>query len=302
MNKHTREVQGMSMLLLFQALLASVTFILAFFLWRDRPPTPPSRAEASRREGEQLMPISAGSSEIAAMKRDFGTLLADAQFRKLLVAFGLGLATFNAFSTLVDQIVKPCGYGDDAGLFGAAIIGAGLVGCVVYGPIMERTRNFRGVLRVGFALAGLAVLVFVLVLGKGREAGVILTFAGMGFCMLPILPTTFETAAEATYPISESSSAGLLMMAGQAPSIGVIFLFTYFLERDEYQSCNKRFPIFSIALLALVGLAVLFALLFRGEHKRSMHEGRDSSNALDLDDPARGHLPSDAGYTYSSVA
>jgi hypothetical protein len=35
-------------------------------------------------------------------------------------------------TTLIEQIVKPCGYtSDDAGVFGGCIIGAGLVGAAV---------------------------------------------------------------------------------------------------------------------------------------------------------------------------
>lgn len=37
-------------------------------------------------------------------------LLRDREFLKLLFGFGLGLGIFNGLTTVIEQLVKPCGY------------------------------------------------------------------------------------------------------------------------------------------------------------------------------------------------
>ena len=61
------------------------------------------------------------------------------------------------------------------------------------------------------------------VLPTGSTAGMSALFALLGFVVLPMLPTTLDAAGEATYPVSEDVSSGLLMTAGQLS--GIVFVY-----------------------------------------------------------------------------
>jgi branched-subunit amino acid transport protein len=50
---------------------------------------------------------------------------------------------------------------DDAGLFGALIIGGGLLGAMIAGPVLDATHAYRPMLKIGAAIAGLGSIYFV---------------------------------------------------------------------------------------------------------------------------------------------
>jgi hypothetical protein len=50
------------------------------------------------------------SLESAGELQGVSDLLRDREFLKLLFGFGLGLGIFNAVTTVIEQLVKPCGY------------------------------------------------------------------------------------------------------------------------------------------------------------------------------------------------
>jgi hypothetical protein len=53
-----------------------------------------------------------------------------------------------------------------------------------------------------------------LVLRPGQSTGVAIAFGVLGFAMMPLLPVSFESAVECTYPVNEETSSGMLMLAG----------------------------------------------------------------------------------------
>jgi hypothetical protein len=50
---------------------------------------------------------------------------------------------------------------DDAGIFGALIIGGGLLGAMIAGPVLDATHAYRPMLKIGAAIAGLGSIYFV---------------------------------------------------------------------------------------------------------------------------------------------
>ena len=114
-------------------------------------------------------------------------LLANREFVKILVGFGVGLGLFNALLTDLGQLVQPlychagnatdgggadglvCDYAAssaDAGMFGLAMIGTGLVGAGAVGFALDATHLYRPFLKGGF----------------------VLSLCGMLFCMLELKP------------------------------------------------------------------------------------------------------------------
>jgi len=152
-------------------------------------------------------------------------LLHDGPFLRLTMAMGCGVGIFNSFLTLMAQVVAPCGYdSDDAGIFGAILIVAGLVGAVLAGFLLESCKAHTTIIRCWSIGVMGATILFVFMLQRNLKVPLAVAFGVLGFSVLPLLPLTFEVAAEHTYPIPEDSSAAVLMSAGQL--YGIAFTFT----------------------------------------------------------------------------
>lgn len=124
-------------------------------------------------------------------------LLRHREFAKLTLGFGLGMGVFNAFMTLVAQLVRPYGYGsDDAGIFGGVVIVAGLVGSAVVAPIMDARHAYRPALKCGILACVASFLLYMLALRPGQHGVAIVLFAVMGACLLPMLPIALANAVE----------------------------------------------------------------------------------------------------------
>lgn len=63
-------------------------------------------------------------------------LLTNRNYVLLLCGFGMGLGLFNAIITVIAQLIAPCGYtSTQAGMLSGIIIGSGLFGAAVAGPV-----------------------------------------------------------------------------------------------------------------------------------------------------------------------
>jgi len=136
--------------------------------------------------------------------------------------FGIGLALFNSIVTLIDQIVKACGYSEhDAGMFGAMIIGFGLLGAFIIGVIMDRTHAYNTLLKVCQVLSLISALFLLIARRRNNYPMLACAFGFLGLAVMPMLPIAMECGVECTYPVSEESSTGLLMNSGNVPSIAL---------------------------------------------------------------------------------
>jgi len=286
---------GMDVLLLSEAILASLGFLLTFFLYRDRPADVfPSRIALMKhraREAEQrlrevehmeqeevdgmtgaLSRWGAASMGVGQVVKTWMQLLKDTEFIKLMLGFGAGLAIFNTLMTVISQMIRPAGYtDDDAGTFGGVLIGAGLVGAMIVGPVLDCTKMYKVFLKVGMPIALAATIGFVVALKPDNMLWLIVGIGCLGFVMLPMMPVSLETAAECTYPIPEDCSSALLMITGQLMGIPLIFLLEYFIElRPKYDGCVWT-PA-GIFLVCSISVCVIFVWWFNGDMKRLQAE------------------------------
>lgn len=224
-----------------------------------------------------------GRDAVTRVLLDFKQLLKNRNYLRLLVAFGVGLGIFNALLTLLEQILKPCGYNSDtAGIAGGALLGAGLVAAVIIGVVLEKTKAYVPLLKFGI-FACVASTVFMLAsLQKGVEGMTLASWGVMGFTLIPLLPVSLENAAEATYPIPEDNSAGLLLLAGQLFGIVFIFLLTYLLGQPPSSDCSSVATPFAGVILGclLVAAGVLFT--FKKDYRRKAAEDRLDARTHEL--------------------
>ncbi|KJE90576.1 hypothetical protein CAOG_01874 [Capsaspora owczarzaki ATCC 30864] len=239
---------------------AGIVAVITIVLMRAKPPTPPSLSAATPSD-----PFFVGLKKVATNK----------SYLLLLVSFGVGLGIFNALSTLLEQIVHPQGYtDDDAGIFGAALIGAGLVGAGISGPLIDKTKAYRPVLRGCFILATASFVGFALSARPDEYVLVAVTCGLIGFFCFPLLPTCLELAVEVTYPVSEGTSASFMWMAGQA--LGVVFIFIMDAMRTGAEEDMTNALWFAVGV---VGATLIPVFLFKGEYRRLNMERETKANA-----------------------
>ena len=222
-----------------------------------------------------------------------------------------GAGLFNAMITVIAQLIAPCGYtSTDAGTISGVIIGCGLFGAAVAGPLMEVTKMYRPILKVGVLVASGGVTVFLLALRPDNTTTLLVLAGVMGFCMVPLLPVSLENNAEyvqyrasvvvvqphshtrahgrhptdrLTYPIPEETGSGLLLLNGQI--IGVIFIII-FDRLIPMGHCTTVANPASILIWAAIGTCVLSLITYGGEYKRLKQEVSGSEKGADAEDVA----------------
>ena len=197
------------------AVICSVSLLINIFLFKNEPLLPPSAAEYYRRIG--------GASEEASHWEVYGNslkaLFKDRSFLLLIVSYGLNGGCFYTISTLINQIVKPslrelnftsAELDAKIGGMGLLLVLAGLVGSVLGGIVLDKTKRFKTVTIVTYIFTLLFMAGFTGLLSQAIIALDFVLIAFLGFFMTGYLPIGFEFAAEITYPQSEATSSALL--------------------------------------------------------------------------------------------
>ncbi|KAG0337829.1 hypothetical protein BG004_007482 [Podila humilis] len=251
---------------LITAILATVAIVPVFFM-ADRPPTPPSpsAAEALLQTNEE--PFWVSLKKVGKNK----------QFMILMFMFGTFVGFFNAFSSLIAQFSEPFGYSaDDAGLFGAAMIVAGLVGAGIAGPVIDRNKKYTTLLKVMAPPAALFYVIFNFVVRKDMFIAIIVVSALLGLSSFAMLPVILELGVECTYPVNPSSSTSLLWASGQF--FAVVFLLVLGALQDNAKALATGVspPLVFIAVWSVVGAVPIF--FFKGGYLRMQAEARSRQN------------------------
>ncbi|MCL1598641.1 MAG: MFS transporter [Actinomycetia bacterium] len=213
--------------------LATVAFV------RDRPPTPPDASDL-----EERITVFAGLRYIFA-QRDMLILIA---------LFFVGLGMFNAISTWIEQLVAPRGFDSEAaGIVGAVMLVGGIAGAGIISVLSDRTRRRKPFLVLALVgvvpgLVGLAFATTLLLLAVSS-----FTF---GFFLMSAYPVGIQYGAEVSYPAPESTSQGVIVLAGQVA--GIIFIFAMDGLRDgSGGSMSASMLVFIVMTIAMIILTSL---------------------------------------------
>lgn len=227
-----RQISGMLTLYGIVSLAAAALF---FIFVKERPPTPPCRAD---QEARSL--VFDGLKESLRM-RDFALLL---------FVFFVGLGVFNAVTTWIEDIVRPRGFSIvEAGNIGGMMIVGGILGAVIIplaSDYYRRRTPFLLAAVVG-ATAGLIGVTF------ADSYGSLLTSAFIfGFFLLSAGPLGFQYGAEITYPTPEGTSNGLMLLMGQISGIAFILGMDSFKSADTGSMTNPLMALIGLMFLALL--------------------------------------------------
>lgn len=262
-NSSVKFVSEMCLLHLISTLIAVIPPLMACFITRSKPPTPPTYSGLRSLQSNESTETDQLLGETKSFSNDFKiylgqvkNLLKSRDFLILFFCFGLALGVFNCFTTLVEQIICTLGYSDnDSGYFTGAMLVSGLVGSLISGLIIDKTKRFEELAKFCFAMSAVANACLAICLQWNNDQSTVyyltlVTFCLIGFFGLPLLPICMDMSVECVYPIPEATSTGLLFIAGQI--VGIIMIVVYpkaarVIQTDSYiynsvQSCTSNAP------------------------------------------------------------
>ncbi|KAM4855001.1 solute carrier family 49 member A3 [Thomomys bottae] len=254
---------------------AALTCLLAIAcLWESVPPTPPSAGAAN----------STSEDFIQGLK----LLVQNKAYVILAVCFGGGIGVFSSFSALLEQILCASGYSSEfSGLCGALFIVFGILGALVLGLYVDRTKCFTEATKIGLCLSSLTCVAFALVAQLQEQqvalAAICSLFGLFGFSVAPV---AMELAVECSFPVGEGAAAGLVFVLGQAEGTLIMVLLTALTvqsAKPPVSTCRQgEDPLdWTVSLLLLAGLCILFTcvlvLFFHTPYRRQQAESEGLS-------------------------
>jgi MFS family permease len=244
---------GISGMLVVYGIVSVVAVVVFFFIAKERPLTPPCRADQEER-----------SLVFDGLKQ----ILRKPNFILLMLIFFVGLGIFNGVTTWIEDILKPRGFlSTQAGITGGLMIVGGVLGAVIFPTLSDHYRK-----RIPFIFLALA----------GASLGLVgITFATnywlllasafvLGLFLLSAGPIGFQYGAEIANPAPEGTSNGLLLLMGQIS--GIVFIFAM----DSFKS-----PItgsMTTALIVLIVLMILSLLLSTRLKESKMMTGEETTH------------------------
>jgi len=192
--------------------LVLLVFVIIFF--KKEPKFPPSIARVT----------SLRRNEKVSYAKPLMKLLRNKPFMLLTVSYGLNAGVFYTISTLLNQLVLLHfkGRSKDAGMIGLCIVLFGMLGSLICGFILDKSKKFRETTIIVYILSFIAMLVFTFTLKIPNIIVVYCTGSLLGFFMTGYLPIGFEYGVELTFPEPESTSSAILNIASQI--FGVAFI------------------------------------------------------------------------------
>jgi cyanate permease len=217
--------------------IISVTIAVIFLLFlRERPPTAPCRADQEER---------------SLVFDGFMQTLHTKDFIWLMIIFFIGLGVFNSVTTWIEDIMRPRGFtATQAGITGGLMIIGGIIGALIIPMLSDRYQKRTPfiILALFGSTLGLAGITFATSYWLLITSGMVL-----GFFLLSAGPVGFQYGAEITYPASEGTSNGMLLLMGQVS--GIAFIFGMDSMKSSLTGSMTR------SLIILIGLMVLSILM-----------------------------------------
>lgn len=217
--------------------VTSIMAALIFILFsKERPLTAPCHAHQEER-----------SLVFDGLRNTFK----NKNFYWLLLIFFVGLGIFNCVTTWIEDVVRPRGFSaEQAGITGGIMIMGGILGALIMPMLSDHYRK-----RKLFIMIALVGCIIGLIGVTFAESYWLLLLSGimLGFFLLSAGPIGFQYGAEITYPTSEGTSNGLLILAGQIS--GIVFIFALDSFKDSVTHSMTK------PLVVLIGLAILSLLL-----------------------------------------
>ncbi|XP_035000056.1 feline leukemia virus subgroup C receptor-related protein 1 isoform X2 [Hippoglossus stenolepis] len=270
------ELMGHNISIMFYgtAALSTVLFLLTVIVIKDRPPLPPSQAQA-------VLPDS--PTEDYSYKRSILNLIQNKAFILLLISYGIMTGSFYSVSTLLSQMILTFYENQElnAGRIGLTLVVAGMVGSILCGLWLDHTKTYKMTTLIVYILSFVGMMVFTFTLDLNSIYLVFFTAGVLGFFMTGYLPLGFEFGVEITYPEPEGTSSGLLNAFAQM--FGIIFTLIQGKLMTDYNPLAGN-----LFLCAWIFLGILLTALIKSELKRhNVNMGADCRNLQTIQEVIR---------------
>ncbi len=230
------KIYGINGMLYIYGVISIVAALIFILFSRERPMSAPCHPDQEER------------SLVFDGLRD---TLHNKNFYWLLLIFFVGLGIFNCVTTWIEDIVRPRDFNaEQAGICGGLMIVGGIFGALIMPMLSDKLRKRKLFIIIALfgCIIGLVGVTFATTYNMLLASGMML-----GFFLLSAGPIGFQYGAEITYPTSEGTSNGLLILAGQISGIAFIFAMDSFKDPVTHSMTKP--------LVVLIGLAVLVLLL-----------------------------------------
>jgi len=229
------------------------------------PPHPPSRTST----------LSKPAITLSTLR----SLLRNPSFTLLLVPFSIYVAAFNAFSSLLNQILLPYAFSEaEAGITGALLIVVGLVFAALTSPLLDR----RPALRLPFiklCVPVLAAMYIAFIFAPGTR-GVATPYAVasvLGAASFSLVPLVLELLAEVTWPVSPEVASTACWSGGQL--FGGVFILVMDALQDAAGRMDRALVFLAVIACIVVPLPMVLGYFGTGRGKRAEAE-RDGQALL----------------------
>jgi MFS family permease len=223
---------GIGGMLYIYGIISIVVSVVFIILIKEGPPTAPCHPDQEER---------------SLVYDGFKQTLQTKDFIILMVIFFIGLGVFNAVTTWIEDILRPRGFSaTQAGITGGLMIVGGIIGALFIPILSDRFKKRTPfiILALTGATLGLTGITFATSYWLLLTSGMVL-----GFFLLSSGPIGFQYGAEITYPASEGTSNGMLLLMGQIS--GIAFIFGMDSLKSVATGSMTRSLIFLICLMVL---------------------------------------------------
>ena len=199
---------------LWVSIIATVATIPSFFIPK-KPPTPPAPNLDAL--------ITADHPSSKSIKHDLRTLLTSLEFWLIFTPFAVYVGFFNAFSSLLNQILQPHGFSeDDAGIAGAVLIVVGLVTAAIISPLNDKYKFYLWFIRGSVPLIAISYLIFIWAPPTESIPYVYIVCALLGAASFGLVPVVLEFLVEILHPLGPAVGSSLCWSGGQL--LGGLFI------------------------------------------------------------------------------
>ncbi|KAI1613062.1 FLVCR family MFS transporter [Exophiala viscosa] len=261
-------------MILYISIISSAACLPAFFV-PAKPPTPPSAGSVP------------DHMDRASLRKDMHILSRSLEFYLLFIPFIVYVGFFNAFSSLLNQILEPYGFSEtDAGIAGAVLIVVGLVCSAISSPFIDRYKFYLVYIKAAIPVLGIFYLIFIWAPQTHSIAYVDLVCAVLGAASFGLVPVALEFLVEIHYPLGPELGTSLCWCGGQL--LGGIFIVVMNALKNGKDADPplgmKRALIFQAVLgLAVVPLPLCLGLFGRAGRVRRLRWEADRNSVGTVD-------------------
>lgn len=226
---------GISEMLYIYGVISIIAAFIFILFSKERPRTAPCHAYQEER-----------SLVFDGLKNT----LKNKNFYLLLLIFFVGLGIFNSVTTWIEDILRPRGFSaEQAGYAGGMMILGGILGALIMPMLSDKYKKRKIFIIIALAgcIVGLVGITYAVDYSVLIASGLTL-----GFFLLSSGPIGFQYGAEITYPTSEGTSNGLLILAGQISGIAFIIGMDSFKDPITHSMTKPMEVMIGLAILILI--------------------------------------------------